>query len=73
MLEQLGFLQITEEALEQITKYKDEMLTALVKQNNRQAGLPKNIVLTQDGLMEIEQNLKTGEGKSDYFSRVTEL
>ena len=60
MLEQLGFLQITEEALEQITKYKDEMLTALVKQNNRQAGLPKNIVLTQDGLMEIEQNLKTG-------------
>ena len=44
LLEQLESLQIMEEALEQTTEYEDKMLTALVEQNNRQAGLPKNMV-----------------------------
>jgi len=44
--EQLGSLQITEEALERTTEYIDKILTAPVpvNKNNRQAGLPKNMV-----------------------------
>jgi len=40
-------LQITNKALGRITKYIDKMSTApvLIQENNRQAGVPKNIVL----------------------------
>jgi len=39
-------LQITEEASERSTEYTDEISTVpvLVNENNRQAGLPKNMV-----------------------------
>ena len=45
--EWLGSLQIIEKALEQITKYEDEILTALVEQNNKQVRLFKNMIPDQ--------------------------
>ena len=44
--EQLESLQITEEASERTIEYMDKISTVpvLVNKNNRQAGLPKNMV-----------------------------
>ena len=44
--EQLGSLQIIEEASERTTEYTDKMLTVLVpaQENNKQAKLSKNMV-----------------------------
>ena len=44
--EQLGSLQITEEALERTTEYMEKISTVPVpvNKNNEQAGLPKNMV-----------------------------
>ena len=46
MSEQLGSLQITEEASERTTEYTDKMLIVLVlaQESNEQAGLPKNMI-----------------------------
>ena len=47
LLEQLGSLQIIDEVLKRITEYTDKMSTALVpvQKYNRQAKVPKNMVL----------------------------
>jgi len=66
--EQLGSLQITEEASERTTEYTDKMLTALVlakRAMNRQ-DCQKTWSLIQDGLIGTEQNLRTSGEEWDY-------